>query len=174
MVVPQVRYMDGQRRVAVARFDGTTIKCAAQFLAEHKMQGTMEFAIGIVLGAVIALSTTAIGFARDRSFYPTVLIVIASYYGLFAVMGGSVRTVATEVVPMAAFFGLAVAGFKRSGWLVAIGLFGHAIFDFFHGHFIDNPGVPIWWPGFCLSIDFTLGAFLSFYLFRSRKHGNAL
>jgi hypothetical protein len=127
----------------------------------------MEYAIGIILGAVIALSTTAIGFARDRSFYPTVLIVVASYYGLFAVMSGSVRTLAAEAIPMAAFFGLAVAGFKRSGWLVAIGLFGHAIFDSFHSHVVENPGMPVWWPGFCLAIDFTLGAFLSFYLLRS-------
>lgn len=127
----------------------------------------MEFAIGIVLGAVIALSTSAIGFARDRSFYPTVLIVIASYYGLFAVMSGSVRTLAIEAVPMAAFFGLAVAGFKPSGWLVAIGSFGHALFDFIHQDVIENVGVPLRWPGFCLAIDFTLGAFLSYYLLRS-------
>ena len=133
----------------------------------------MEIAIGIVLGAAIALSTTAVGFARDRSFYPTVLIVIASYYGLFAVMGGSMRTLAIEAIPMAAFFGLAVTGFKRSGWFVAIGMFGHAIFDFFHSHVIDNAGVPVWWPGFCLSIDVTLGAFLSFYLLRARRQGNA-
>lgn len=129
----------------------------------------MEFVIGIVLGAVIALSTTAIGFARDRSFYPTVLIVVASYYGLFAIMGGSLRTLAIEAIPMVAFFGLAVAGFKRSGWFVAVGLFGHTIFDIFHSHVVENPGMPLWWPGFCLSIDFTLGAFLSYYLLRSGR-----
>ena len=134
----------------------------------------MEFAIGIILGAVIALSTTALGFARDRSFYPTVLIVVASYYGLFAVMGGSMRTLAAEAIPMAAFFGLAIAGFKRSGWFAAIGLIGHAIFDSFHNHVIENSGMPVWWPGFCLTIDFTLGTFLSFYLLRSRRHGNGL
>jgi len=134
----------------------------------------MEFAVGIVLGAVIALSTTAIGFARDRSFYPTVLIVVASYYGLFAVMSGSMWTLAIEAVPMAVFVGLAVIGFKRSGWFVAMGLFGHVLFDFIHKQVIENTGVPLWWPGFCLAIDFTLGAFLSFYLLRSRRRDNAL
>lgn len=129
----------------------------------------MEFVVGVALGVVIALSTTALGFARDRSFYPTVLIVVASYYGLFAIMGGSVHTLAMEAVPMVAFIGLAVAGFKRSGWLVAIGLIGHALFDIVHNNLIENAGMPIWWPGFCLSIDFTLGAFLAFYLFRSRS-----
>jgi hypothetical protein len=47
----------------------------------------MEYAIGVILGLAIAAVATGIGFARDRSFYPTVLIVIATYYVLFSVMG---------------------------------------------------------------------------------------
>lgn len=132
----------------------------------------MEYIIGILLGVVVSLSASAIGFSRDRSFYPTVLIIIASYYGLFAIMGGSMRTLAIEAIPMAAFMGLAVVGFKRSNWLIAIGMFGHVIFDFTHSHVIENAGMPLWWPGFCLAIDFTLGAFLAFSLLRSR-HKNA-
>lgn len=131
----------------------------------------MEYAIGPILGAVICLSTTALGFNRDRSFYPTVLIVVASYYGLFAIMGGSLRTLAYEAIPMAVFIGLAVAGYKRSAWLVAAGLIGHAIFDSFHHLLIENSGMPVWWPGFCLSIDYTLGAFLAYYLIRAQRSG---
>ena len=134
----------------------------------------MEFAIGILLAAVVALLATAIGFACDHAFYPTVLTVIATYYGLFAVMGGSVRPLAIEAIPPAAFFGLAVIGYKRSGWLDAIGLFGHAIFDFTHKHVIENAVVPLWWPGFCLAFDFTLGTILSSDLLRSRRRNNAL
>lgn len=84
----------------------------------------------------------------------------------------SLRTLAYEAIPMAAFIGLAVVGYKRSGWLVAAGLIGHAIFDSFHHHLIENTGMPVWWPGFCLSINYTLGAFLVYYLFRARKSGN--
>ena len=51
----------------------------------------MPYAIGVVL----ALSTVAfarlVGFDRDRAFYPIVLVIIASYYVLFAVMGGSTK-----------------------------------------------------------------------------------
>lgn len=133
----------------------------------------MEYAIGIILGVVISLWTTALGFSRDRSFYPTVLIVVASYYGLFAVISGSMRTLAYEAIPMAAFIGLAVAGYKRSAWLVAAGLIGHAVFDSFHHQIVENTGMPVWWPGFCLSIDYTLGAFLAFYLYRARRPANA-
>jgi hypothetical protein len=39
----------------------------------------MEYTIGIILGLAIAAAATVVGFDRDRSFYPTVLIVIATY-----------------------------------------------------------------------------------------------
>ena len=52
-----------------------------------------------------------------------------------------------------AFFALAVAGFKNNLWLIVAALAGHGVFDFFHHLFIQNPGVPVWWPGFCLSFD---------------------
>jgi hypothetical protein len=47
----------------------------------------MEYLIGLMLSLVVAGSATIAGFHRDRAFYPTVLVVIASYYVLFAVMG---------------------------------------------------------------------------------------
>jgi hypothetical protein len=80
------------------------------------------------------------GFDRDRVFYLTVLIVIATYYILFAVMGSSTPTLAIESA--ASFLVLAVAGFKKNLWLVVAALAGHGVFDFFHQLFIQNPGVP--------------------------------
>jgi hypothetical protein len=44
--------------------------------------------IGIVLALCVCGLATIVGFDRDRAFYPVVTMVIASYYGLFAVMGG--------------------------------------------------------------------------------------
>ena len=52
----------------------------------------MPYAIGIVLSLSVALFASRVGFDRDRAFYPTVLIVIASYYVLFAAMSESVHT----------------------------------------------------------------------------------
>ena len=49
----------------------------------------MEYLIGLILSVAVAGSAAAIGLDRERAFYPTVLMVIASYYVLFAVMGGS-------------------------------------------------------------------------------------
>jgi hypothetical protein len=110
---------------------------------------------------------------KDRAFYPTVLAVIASYYVLFAIMGGSIETILLELAVMSAFIGVAVLGFKRNLWFVAAALFMHGIFDFFHGHFVSNPGVPIWWPMFCLSYDLAAAVYLSWLLRRSRVAVNA-
>ena len=52
----------------------------------------MEYLIGLLLCVAVAGFATAIGLDRERGFYPPVLIVIASYYVLFAVMGASRRT----------------------------------------------------------------------------------
>jgi hypothetical protein len=51
----------------------------------------MPYAIGIVLGLVVGVFTRATGFDRDRVLYPTIVIVVALYYVLFAVMGGSAQ-----------------------------------------------------------------------------------
>jgi hypothetical protein len=49
----------------------------------------MEYLTGLILSLAVAISAAIIGFDRERAFYPIVLIVIASYYVLFAVMGAS-------------------------------------------------------------------------------------
>jgi hypothetical protein len=121
----------------------------------------MEYLIGLVLSLAVAGFAATTAFERDRAFYPTVLIITASYYVLFAVMGASGRTLAIEIVVASAFLLLAIVGFKRNLWLVAAAIAGHAVFDFFHHSLIENPGVPRWWPGFCLAFDVGLGGYLA-------------
>jgi len=116
----------------------------------------MPYVIGIVLSVGVAWFERRVGFDRDRAFYPTVLIVIASFYVLFAAMSESLHTVLLESVVMTVFVIAAVAGFKSSPWIIVAALAGHGIFDALHGKVVENPGVPVWWPGFCLAYD--LGA----------------
>jgi hypothetical protein len=73
------------------------------------------------------------------AFYPTVTIVIASYYALFAVMGAST----------------------------------HALVHLTHGRIIANPGVPSWWPAFCLTYDMTAAAYLAWLLGSGRLRAAA-
>lgn len=121
----------------------------------------MEYLIGLLLALAVAGFAVLVGFDRDRSFYPTVLIIIASYYVLFAVMGASQRTLWIEIAIAAAFSLFAILGFKRSLWFVVAALVAHGAFDFVHHLFIENRGVPHWWPGFCLAFDVVLGTFLA-------------
>jgi hypothetical protein len=103
----------------------------------------MEYIVGIVLALAISILATIVKFDRDRAFYPAVMIVIASYYGLFAVMGGSGNALAIESVIILVFLVASILGFKRNLWIVVGALFAHGIFDFFHASLISNPGVPV-------------------------------
>jgi len=127
---------------------------------------SLPFAIGIVLSVGVAVFARQVGLDRDRAFYPTVMIVIALYYVLFAVMSGSVQTVVIESVVMTLFAAAAVAGFKWNAWIVVVALAGHGVFDAVHGHVIENAGVPAWWPAWCLAYDVGAAAGLAWLLRR--------
>jgi hypothetical protein len=124
----------------------------------------MPYVIGVALSAGVAVFGRYAGFDRDRAFYPTVLIVVASYYVLFAAMSGSVETVVIESAVMVLFAAAAVAGFKSSAWIVVVALAGHGVFDAVHGYMIENAGVPAWWPAWCLAYDVGAAAGLAWLL----------
>ena len=126
----------------------------------------MAYLIGFGRAVLFCVFAALVGFDRDRVFYPTVVVVVAHYYILFAVIGNSTPALARECAFAALFFTLAVVGFKKNLWIAMVGLAGHGIFDFFHHFFIQNPGVPSWWPGFCMSFDVLAGAFLAVLLMR--------
>lgn len=120
--------------------------------------------VGAILAFGVGLFATATGLDRDRAFYPTVTIVVASLYALFAVMGGSTNALVLEIAAGTIFLAAAVVGFRSSLWIVAVALAGHGVFDFVHGRVISNPGVPAWWPAFCGAYDVTAGAYLAWLL----------
>lgn len=126
----------------------------------------MDVLIGIGLALVISLLARIVGFDRERAFYPVVMIVIASYYVLFAVMDGSVDALIPEAVAMTVFVLAAIFGFRRNLWMVVAALAGHGLFDLVHGHIISNHGVPVWWPTFCGAYDIVAALFLAALLKR--------
>jgi len=129
----------------------------------------MEYLIGILLSLATVVFAAVIGLDRERSFYLTVMFVIATYYVLFAVMGASRRTLMIEIAVASGFFLLAVLGFKGNLWLVAAALVGHGIFDFIRPSFIANAGVPHWWPGFCMAFDVIFGGWLALQLLQRKS-----
>src|SRR4026209_2776204 len=133
---------------------------------EELKQMLLPFVIGIVLSAGVALFARYVGFDRDRAFYPTVLIVIASYYVLFAAMIGSIQTVVLESALMTLLVLAGGGGFKGSAWIVVGALAGHGFQDAVHGHIVANAGVPAWWPAWCLAYDVGAAGALAWLLMR--------
>jgi len=121
----------------------------------------MEYGMGVLLALLVCAAASWAGFDKERGLYPIMLMVIATYYILFAAMAGTTGTLARESLPAALFIFLAVLGFKKTPWIVVAALAAHGIFDSVHASLIENPGVPLWWPGFCLTFDVVAAAFLA-------------
>ena len=115
---------------------------------------------GVVLALAVALFARVVGFDRERVFYPVVLVVVGSYYDLFSIMAGGASLV-LETIAFVLFAAIAAIGFRTSLWVVVAGLAGHGVFDLVHGALIENPGVPAWWPIWCLSYDVAAAACLA-------------
>jgi hypothetical protein len=133
----------------------------------------MPLLVGALLAIAVGFFARASGLDRERAFYPTVTIVIASYYCLFAVMGASTRALVLESLAASAFVAAAVVGLRWSLWLVVMALGAHGVFDLTHGAILSNPGVPSWWPAFCLTYDVTAAAFLAWLLTSGRMRAAA-
>lgn len=127
----------------------------------------MEYIVGVVLGLAVGLLTSVVGMDRDRALYPAILIVIASYYVLFAIMGGGAALV-PEMGLSAAFVLAAIIGFRTNLWIVAAAVVAHGVQDLFHGQLIANAGVPAWWPMFCATIDVVIGFYLAWRLYSKK------
>ena len=131
----------------------------------------MPLFVGVTLAIAVGIFGTAVGFDRDRAFYPVMTIVVASLYALFAVMGASAETLIIELLFGLIFILSAVIGFKTSLWIVAAALAGHGIFDLFRGDLVTNPGMPVWWPAFCGSFDVVIAVYMAWLLKSGRIRG---
>jgi hypothetical protein len=133
--------------------------------------------VPVVVGILLAVGVAVLGkftrFDQDRSFYSTVLVIVASYYVLFAVLGGSGHSLIKELLAAVAFSIVAIVGALYLPTLVGIGIAAHGLFDLVHDGLIENSGVPTWWPVFCASIDVMLGLWV-IMLTRSRLHHTAI
>ena len=133
----------------------------------------MPVLIGVILALLVGLLGRTTGMDRDRAFYPVAMIVIASYYVLFAVLGHSTQALVLDAAIGTVFLVMAVVGFRQSLWLVVVALAGHGAMDLFHDAVIDNPGVPAWWPAWCAAYDLAAAAFLAWLLRSGRVRASA-
>ena len=133
----------------------------------------MEYAAGVTIAIAVGLFASLSGFDRERSFYSTVLVVVATYYLLFAALAGSTDAFLAETLPVLIFAAAAAIGFRRTLWIVVAGLALHGVFDGIHHALITNPGVPAWWPGFCLAFDVAAAVYLAALLIVRRPASSA-
>jgi hypothetical protein len=82
----------------------------------------MEYLIGVGVAVLVFLFAMLTGFDRDRTFYSTLVVVVAHYYILFAVLGSSRSALVVESLVATVFVAVAVIGFKKSMWLIVAGL----------------------------------------------------
>jgi len=116
--------------------------------------------VGVVLAIAVAIFARIVGFDRERTFYPVVLVVVGSYYDLFAIMAGGAKLI-PEGIGFILFAAAAAIGFRTTLWVIVAGLAGHGVFDLLHPVLIDNPGAPAWWPSWCLAYDVAAAACLA-------------
>lgn len=128
----------------------------------------MEYVVGVLTAVAVAVFGRLSGFEKDRSFYPTILIVIGFLYVLFATLDGRTSIVLVEVAFALVFSAIALAGYREGCLIVAIGIAAHGVFDFLRQYFIEDRGVPVWWPGFCGTVDILLGLFVGYFVCRKR------
>lgn len=128
------------------------------------------FIAGILLALIIAISAKVTRFDRDKSFYPTLLIVIASYYILFAFIYG--EGIVQELLLATIFLLAAILGGLYIPILTGIGIVAHGVFDLVYPFIINNGGVPLWWPAFCAGIDIPLGIWVIWLSYKGKMDEN--
>ena len=121
----------------------------------------MALIVGAVLAFAVGAFATLLRLDRERSFYATVAIVVATYYVLFAAMGAPAEVLVVEILIASVFALAASVGFLRSPWIVVAALAGHGIQDLFHDSIVHNAGVPAWWPHFCMAYDAAASIYLA-------------
>jgi hypothetical protein len=120
----------------------------------------MSYLIGALLAILVCGAALLLRLDRDRRFYPAMMIVVALFYVLFAILGRDAGALPIEAAIFAAFLVVALLGYRVTPWLIVIAIATHGIFDLTHHLFFQNHGVPGWWPGFCSSFDVVAAIFL--------------
>jgi hypothetical protein len=133
----------------------------------------MPIFVGVALALAVAAFARITGLDRDRAFYPVVLIVVAHYYVLFAVLAGGDGLFA-ELAIFAIFAVIAVLGFRISLWLAAAGLALHGLFDLTRHLLISAHGVPQYWPAFCMAFDLAAPTVLAAILLLDKRGSDLL
>lgn len=118
-----------------------------------------------VAGAVLAVPTIVLAslLSRDAAFglLAILLGMIASVYLGFALQDGRMTVFRIEYIGIALSATLAtVALAEESAVLLAIGYFGHGLWDAIHHPRAVDTAMPWWYVPMCLSFDAVVGVYV--------------
>lgn len=111
--------------------------------------------VGVVLGLLTSLSMGWVGMMTERRAAAAVLVAIAAFYPVFALVEGDVTSIVVHLAIFAVFLTCAALGNARGLLLIGLAIVAHGVFDavtLWTGH----PG-PEWWPFFCAGFDLSIG-----------------
>ena len=98
----------------------------------------------------------------------TVLCSIAFIYVGFALTENVTNNIILEVVVALIFYFIAIIGYSGNGYLIALGIVLHGLWDFSHHSVkIVSTDIPDYYPLFCFIVDIILGIY--FFLHFKKK-----
>ena len=108
----------------------------------------------IVAVVIIILSRLLSGYFTTRLFSAAILVAIAFIYVGFSLKDNPVRLIILESGMALVFYFLAIIGYTRNSFLIALGIILHGVWDIAHHNgFPVSTDTPGYWPPFCLTVD---------------------
>ena len=121
--------------------------------------------IEIIAAIVTALAVVLVMPILFKYFTPqliasTILCSIAFIYVGFALKENPVSAILLEVTVSVIFYFIAIIGCAKNVYLIAYGIILHGIWDILHHNgMLVTTNIPLYWPSYCLILDFIWGIY---------------
>ena len=123
--------------------------------------------IGISSGLIIILLFTFLKQFDKTVIFGLILCAIGFLY--VGYVWTDLRAIVINVIQAVFFLFIAYFGIKKNTNILAIGYFLHGTWDLIY-HLFQDPGlIPPHYDMFCLTIDFTMGAYLLLLSYKYKK-----
>lgn len=123
----------------------------------------IEGLVGIAGGIMTILFARSV--RGEKWVYELGLLSLPGFYFAFALNTGNVDIGLAELMwglPFIVGSGIGLVLLSRPLARLIIGFLwlAHGSFDLVHERLIVNPGMPVWWPIFCVTFDIVVGLYL--------------
>ncbi|GHF22713.1 hypothetical protein GCM10017044_16340 [Kordiimonas sediminis] len=126
------------------------------------MASLLFIAIGLSGAKILQMIILRTMPQRLVEVWAIILIIAALVYGALAILSGDIDALRREAIGVVVFTLLAYAGIKQHVLLLALGWFGHGMWDIF----IDTGTIdiaPLWYGYLCLGFDLYVAGMLWHY-----------